>query len=82
MLLAVLKDATMLWLVVIAILCATVSVYYYFRVIQAMYFKEVTSEQDQQQLPEFSRSFKLIILFNSLLIIALGIHPDWLTNLL
>jgi len=82
MLLAVLKDATMLWLVVVAILCAAVSVYYYFRVIQAMYFKDVTAEQEQLQVPEFSRSFKLIILINSLLILALGIHPDWLTNLL
>jgi NADH-quinone oxidoreductase subunit N len=63
-------------------LCAAVSVYYYFRVIQAMYFKDVTAEQEQLQVPEFSRAFKLIILINSLLILALGIHPDWLTNLL
>jgi NADH-quinone oxidoreductase subunit N len=82
MLLAVLKDATMLWLVVVAILCAAVSVYYYFRVIQAMYFKDLTADQEQQQLPEFNRAFKIIILINSLLILALGIHPDWLTNLL
>jgi hypothetical protein len=47
-----------------------------------MYFKDLNADQEQQQLPEFNRAFKIIILINSLLILALGIHPDWLTNLL
>ncbi len=81
MLLAVLKDASMLWLLVVAILCAAVSVYYYFRVIQAMYFKESATGQEHE-LPDFSTSFKVIMVINAVLILALGIHPDWLTNLL
>jgi NADH-quinone oxidoreductase subunit N len=81
MLLAVIKDASMLWLLVIAILCAAVSVYYYFRVIQAMYFKE-GSIDDENQSPVFSAAFKVIMVMNSILILILGIHPDWLTNLL
>jgi len=81
MLLAVIKDASMLWLLVVAILCAAVSVYYYFRVIQAMYFREGGAD-DENQAPVFSSSFKVIMVVNSILILILGIHPDWLTNLL
>src|SRR5215469_5270302 len=40
MLSAVVSSGQYLWLVVFAVLCAAVSVYYYFRVIQAMYFKD------------------------------------------
>jgi len=81
MLLAVIKDASMMWLLVVAILCAAVSVYYYFRVIQAMYFREGGAD-DENQAPVFSSSFKVIMVVNSILILILGIHPDWLTNLL
>lgn len=81
MLLAVIKDASMMWLLVVAILCAAVSVFYYFRVIQAMYFREGGAD-DENQAPVFSSSFKVIIVVNSILILILGIHPDWLTNLL
>ncbi len=37
---SVMQTGSWLWLVIFSLLCATVSVYYYFRVIQAMYFKE------------------------------------------
>jgi formate hydrogenlyase subunit 3/multisubunit Na+/H+ antiporter MnhD subunit len=46
-----------------------------------MYFKESASGQEHE-LPAFSTSFKVIMVVNALLILALGIHPDWLTNLL
>jgi NADH-quinone oxidoreductase subunit N len=67
----------MFWLVIIGILSAAVSIYYYFRVIQAMYFKEGKD-------PEIhvSEGFKTILLVAALIIILLGIHPDWLLNLL
>jgi NADH-quinone oxidoreductase subunit N len=81
MLLAVIKDASMMWLLVVAILCAAISVYYYFRVIQAMYFKEGNADYENQA-PLFSGTFKVIMVLNSILILVLGIHPDWLTNLL
>ncbi len=44
MLASVVKTGSYLWLVVVAVLFAAISVYYYFRVIQAMYFKTATSE--------------------------------------
>ena len=40
MLKAAIATGNNLWLVIFAVLMAAVSVYYYFRVIQAMYFKE------------------------------------------
>jgi len=78
MLLAVIREGGMLWLVVTAVLCAAVSVYYYFRVIQAMYFKD--SAEDAS--PTFSPYFKWVMLLNAILILVLGIHPDLILNLI
>ena len=78
MLLAVIKDGAFLWLAIVAILCAAVSVYYYFRVVQAMYFKEPNNEE----VLEFSPSFRFILLGTAIIILVLGIHPDYLTGLL
>lgn len=78
MLLAVIKDGGFLWLAIVAILSAAVSIYYYFRVIQAMYFKEGNTEHPVS----FTPSFKMVLLSGAIILLALGIHPDWLTSLL
>lgn len=78
MLLGVIKIGNMLWLVIVAILCAAVSVFYYFRVIQAMYFKEDVQHEEIK----FTKSFEFIMLANAAIIILLGIHPDWLLSFL
>ena len=75
MIAAVMKTGTYLWLVIFALLCATVSVYYYFRVIQAMYFKEGL----EQQL-DFSAGFTGILILLALIVILLGIFPQLLIN--
>jgi NADH-quinone oxidoreductase subunit N len=72
MLAAAVKTGTYLWLVIFAVLCAAVSVYYYFRVIQAMYFKE-----GQGQPMEVSASFKGWMVCLAVIIILLGIFPQW-----
>jgi NADH-quinone oxidoreductase subunit N len=77
MLLAAIRNGAMSWLVILAVLCAAVSVYYYFRVIQAMYFKEGNDPGIQ-----VSEGFKAVLLVTAILIVVLGIHPDWLLNLL
>ncbi|HEV8505114.1 MAG TPA: NADH-quinone oxidoreductase subunit N [Chitinophagaceae bacterium] len=64
-----------LWLVIFAVLMAVVSVYYYFRVIQAMYFKE-----GDGQVIEVSSAFKLTLLLLAALIIVLGIFPNLIIN--
>ncbi len=58
------------WLVIFAVLMAVVSVYYYFRVIQAMYFKEGTSTISA------NGSFKTTLVVLAALIILLGIFPN------
>jgi NADH-quinone oxidoreductase subunit N len=78
MLLAVLKYGQLLWLALVAILSAAISVYYYFRLIQAMYFREPAAESGLQ----FSGFFKVIMVVNAILILVLGIHPDWLIKLI
>jgi NADH-quinone oxidoreductase subunit N len=75
MIAAVMKTGTYLWLVIFALLCATVSVYYYFRVIQAMYFKEGL----EQQL-DFGAGFTGILILLALIVILLGIFPQLLIN--
>ena len=62
---------------IFALLCAAVSAYYYFRVIQAMYFKE----GDPGVLP-VSGGFKAMLVLMGVLIILLGIFPQLLLDLL
>lgn len=73
MLAAAVKSGTYLWLVIFAVLCAAVSVYYYFRVIQAMYFKD-GEEQSVIITPAFK--FGLVLIAAALLF--LGVFPQWL----
>jgi NADH-quinone oxidoreductase subunit N len=76
MLLSAMKYGNSLWLVIVAILGAAVSIYYYFRVIQAMYFKEENSQSSEEV--SFSPFFKAMMVVNAILLLVLGVHPDWL----
>jgi NADH-quinone oxidoreductase subunit N len=73
MLASAVKTGTYLWLVIFAVLCAAVSVYYYFRVIQAMYFKD-----GQEQALSISGPFKFGLVLIAAVILFLGIFPQWL----
>jgi NADH-quinone oxidoreductase subunit N len=73
MLKAALATGKHFWLVVFAVLMAAVSIYYYFRVIQAMYFKE----GDAAKL-ETSKAFNYTLLILAALIILLGLFPNFL----
>jgi NADH-quinone oxidoreductase subunit N len=77
MLAAVVSTGKFLWLVIFAVLCAAVSVYYYFRVIQAMYFKE----GDPQEL-DAGPGFTGLLVVLAGVIVLLGVFPQWLTGLL
>jgi NADH-quinone oxidoreductase subunit N len=61
------------WLAIFAVLMAAVSVYYYFRLIQAMYFKEGTAT-----LPQVSSGFKITLIAVAAITIILGIYPNLL----
>jgi NADH-quinone oxidoreductase subunit N len=78
MLLAAVKDGHQLWLVVFAVLCAAVSAYYYFRVIQAMYFKD--SDTTAVEDADITTGYKILLGITAALIILLGIYPDLLID--
>jgi NADH-quinone oxidoreductase subunit N len=75
MLEAVIATGKNFWLVIFAVLMAAVSVYYYFRVIQAMYFKEGPAK-----IMAVSRVFKWTLVVLAAMIILLGVFPNLLLN--
>jgi NADH-quinone oxidoreductase subunit N len=75
MIAAVMQTGQWLWLVIFALLCAAVSVYYYFRVIQAMYFKEGVAQD-----LELGAGFKGMLIILALIVILLGLFPQLLIN--
>ena len=78
MLMAAVKNGTHVWLVIFAVLCAAISAYYYFRIIQAMFFKEATD--DVPLADDITPAFKILLVITCILIIALGLFPTLLTN--
>lgn len=77
MLKAALENGAGFTLVIIAVLFAAVSVYYYFKVIQAMYFKQGNAET-----LAITSSFKYILITVAALIILLGVFPNMLLQFL
>ncbi len=75
MIAAVMQTGSFLWLVIFAMLCATVSVYYYFRVIQSMYFKEGNAQH-----LEIGNGFNFLLILLAVIVILLGIFPQWLID--
>jgi len=70
----VIVSGKFLWLVIFAVLCAAVSVYYYFRVIQAMYFKDGEGSTEVEP----SMGFKGLLVVLAALVIVLGVFPQTL----
>jgi NADH-quinone oxidoreductase subunit N len=77
MLASAVKAGGQMWLVYFAILCAAVSVYYYFRVIQSMYFKDGAGET-----LEISPAFRWTLILVAALIILFGLFPNMVLNYL
>ena len=77
MLYAVIETNNNLWLVVLAVLGSVVSVYYYFRIVRAIYFKK-SEEENTIQVPYFYKQILLLVL---ILNIIIGIRPNWILHL-
>lgn len=69
---AAVEKGGLLWLVILAVCCAAISAFYYFRLIWAMYFKEGDCAVDEK---EITPMFKGILVLTALLVIALGVWP-------
>jgi NADH-quinone oxidoreductase subunit N len=79
MLLAAVQNGHQVWLVILAVLCAAISAYYYFRVIQAMYFKEANEATAQQEW-DVTPAFNALLIITAAIIIILGVQPNLLIN--
>ncbi|HEX5555923.1 MAG TPA: NADH-quinone oxidoreductase subunit N [Chitinophagaceae bacterium] len=69
---AAVEKGGLLWLVILAVCCAAISAFYYFRLIWAMYFKEGDCEVEEK---EITTGFKGVLVVTALLVIVLGIWP-------
>ncbi len=76
MLASVVDAGGSLWLVIVAVFFAAISVYYYFRVIQAMYFKEGEAATNGV----ISQGFKTGLLIVAGLILLFGVFPSLVLN--
>lgn len=70
MLIGAVKSGQHLWLPIFAVLMAAISAYYYFRVIQAMYFKD-----GEADVKPYSTTFRVTLFVTALLVIILGLFP-------
>ena len=79
MLMAAAELGSYTWLIILAVLCAAISAYYYFKIIQAIFFKESSSaEGDLTEV--ITTAFKLMLIITAVLIILLGVMPGLLTD--
>ena len=76
MLMAAVENGQGTWLIIAAVIFAAISAYYYFRIIQAIYFKPAGAEVIAPQ--DISTGFKIMLVITVLLIIVLGIYPELL----
>ncbi len=78
MLASIIKTGGYLGLVIIGVLFAAISAYYYFKVIQAMYFKD----GQEVAFAPVTATFKCLLLGVAVVIVVLGIYPNALLSLL
>lgn len=78
MLTAAAENGARFWLIIVAVIFAAISAYYYFRVIQAMYFKEASASVVDAN--DVNPAFKLLLLIVAALIIIIGIWPDMIVG--
>lgn len=67
------------WIVLIGVLNAIIGIYYYFKVIIAMYFSEPVAETAKVQV---NIPFTLVLGVSALLTILLGVCPSLFANFL
>ncbi|MFT3982035.1 MAG: NADH-quinone oxidoreductase subunit N [Ferruginibacter sp.] len=77
MLMAAVQNGQQFWVVIVAVLFAAISAYYYFRVIQAIWFKPAT-EDEVVPGAEITTFFKVLLIISAVIIIALGVYPEML----
>lgn len=75
-LLGAVRDGNLMWLVIFGLLMAAISVYYYFKVIIAMYFKNGVAELNS----EVTATDKMLLGITCGLVILIGVAPGLFLN--
>ncbi|RYZ97203.1 MAG: NADH-quinone oxidoreductase subunit N [Sphingobacteriaceae bacterium] len=65
------------WLVIIAVINAIISIFYYFRVIIAMYFR--SAERNEVAVPAY---YTFVLGISAMITIVIGIYPAFISNLI
>lgn len=78
MLMAVIQTGGYIWVAIVGVVFAVISVFYYFRVIWSMYFKEGSVELKYP----VTKGFKIMAVVLALIIIILGTFPQIILNYL
>lgn len=76
MLMAAVQNGRHIWLVIAAVLLAAVSAYYYFRVIQAIWFRTSNTGTVVENEAEITPLFKALLIITAVLIVILGVYPE------
>jgi NADH-quinone oxidoreductase subunit N len=71
---AAVEGGVYMWLIVLAMICAAISIYYYFKVIQSMYFKDGDPE-----CGEVTPGLRGTLVVTAALVILLGVLPNLIT---
>jgi NADH-quinone oxidoreductase subunit N len=66
-------DGQLLWLVAIGVVNSAISIYYYLRIVTAMYFREA----NQPFAPNRSGGLLFVIVVCPLIVLELGLMPGW-----
>jgi NADH-quinone oxidoreductase subunit N len=66
-----------IWLVIIAIINAIISIFYYFRVIVAMYFRP--ADRTELVTPGY---YKVVLALSAIATLLIGIYPDFIADLI
>jgi NADH-quinone oxidoreductase subunit N len=71
-------NGQLLWVVIVGVVNSAISIYYYLRIVTAMYFRESTSPFQVAR----SAGMTFVIAFIPLLVLELGIMPGWWLKLI
>src|SRR5262245_7131598 len=66
-------NGQLLWLVVVGVVNSAISIYYYLRIVTAMYFREA----NQPFAPTRSAGLMFVIVVSPLIVLELGLMPGW-----
>lgn len=74
MLMAAVENGHQFWIVIFAVLFAAMSAYYYFRIIQAMYFKD--ANENTIITTTINKPFLYMLMLIAFMIVIIGIYPE------